>query len=339
MSPAQRAFSHSNRVRTAHALLDDTSMLLKLHRLVTTIDGDGLPAVHIISTHRPLLSTRRVGLFAGSFNPLTRAHLAVAEAARQVAALDAIVWVISSATVDKERVQRASVPDRLAQLDAFVRTSASDTVAIINRGLYVQEAEALRRCLTTDTALFVLIGFDKILQIFDPHYYDDRDSALRELFGLAHVLVAPRDNQGADALASLLARPENQAFSQFVQLIPVPPEHTRDSSTEVRALAAVHPVPLHDLRLLLPPEGLALAQTGAYAPSDGTFMGDRYALRERWLVALAAARVSAETPLPPLSRLVARAARPTKVGARLREWLASPATRRSPLEVRHILSV
>lgn len=329
----------AERRQLARAALDDTPALLTLYRLVHAVDSTAPPTAHVISTRQPLSEKSRVGLFAGSFNPLTRAHLAIAEAARRDAALDALVWAIAAVTVDKERVQRASVPDRLAQMNALLRTTPSDGLVAFNRGLYVEEAEALRRELASSAALYILVGFDKIVQIFDPRYYDDRDAALRELFELAHVLVAPRDDAGAEALASLLTRPENQQFAEFVQFVPVPPEHARDSSTEARALAGAAPLPLRTLSRLLPPEGMALAQTGAYTLSDAGTASDRYTLRERWLHALDVMSVPSTASLPPLSRLVARAARPSRVGAHLRTWLADPSLETIPPEARRILAL
>ena len=37
-----------------------------------------------------------------------------------------------------------------------------------------------------------IYGYDKVVQIFDPRYYDDRDAALDRLFALSSLLVAPR---------------------------------------------------------------------------------------------------------------------------------------------------
>ena len=37
--------------------------------------------------------------------------------------------------------------------------------------------------------LTLLVGYDKVVQILDPKYYDDRDAALHELFALARLLV------------------------------------------------------------------------------------------------------------------------------------------------------
>ncbi|MGH2514905.1 MAG: nicotinate-nicotinamide nucleotide adenylyltransferase, partial [Ktedonobacterales bacterium] len=250
----------TERGRAARAALDDTAALVRLRRLVRSVDVNAPPATHVIFASQPLSDVRRVGLFAGSFNPLTRAHLAIGEAARQVAALDAVVWGLAAVTVDKEHVERASMADRLAQMQVYVGTTSTDALAVFNRGLYVDEAAALRSHLARDVMLSILVGFDKIVQIFDPRYYADRDAALRELFALAHLLVAPRAGLGAEALAELLGRPENRPFARFVALVPMEPAFTDDSSTEARMLAATLPLPVPSLRRLLPPEGMALAR-------------------------------------------------------------------------------
>src|SRR6185437_16830019 len=93
----------------------------------------------------------------------------------------------------------------------------------------------------------------------------DRDAALRALFSLARLLVAPRDGEGAEALAALLAQPENRPFASHVRYLDVPAGYARDSSTEARALATETPPDLTALSQLVPPAGLALAlHTGAY---------------------------------------------------------------------------
>lgn len=328
----------TERVKAARATLDDTALLLRLHRLVESLHPHAPPQAHIVQERQPLVTLKRVGLFAGSFNPLTGAHLALADAARHVAALDAVIWSIAAVTVDKECVERASVPDRLAQLHAYSYTTPADVVASINRGLYVEEAEALRVRLADSATLFILVGFDKIVQIFDPHYYADRDAALRDLFALAHILVGPREDLGADQLEALLARPENRAFAPFVQFVPVAPEHARDSSTEARTLAMRSPLPMRELEQLVPPEGLALIQTGAYAATEPDSHTDPYLLREQWLNALDLAHVAETVRFPPLSRLVMRSARATGIGARLRTWLDHPTKTSIPADVRRIIA-
>ncbi|HLY31199.1 MAG TPA: hypothetical protein VKQ36_09220, partial [Ktedonobacterales bacterium] len=160
-----------------------------------------------------LARERRVGLLAGSYNPLTVAHVALAEAARHAARLDTLVWGVAAVTVDKEQVERASLPARLAQLQAYLACShspaAGDALVIFNHGLYVEQAQALRRLLAAEAELTIIVGFDKIVQILDPRYYENREQALARLFALARLLVAPRADQSEAALAALLAQPAN----------------------------------------------------------------------------------------------------------------------------------
>ncbi len=251
--------------------------MARIGQLVAQVT-DGVPAV-AVTGGAGLPLAKRVGLLAGSYNPLTLAHIALAEAARQSARLDAIVWACAAVTVDKERVTRASLPDRLAQLVAYLaatrptatapRGHVDDALVLLDHGLYVEQARALRTLLAPGAELTIIVGFDKVVQIFDPRYYADREAALQALFAQARLLVAPRDGQGEAALATLLARPENQPYAPYVAYCPLAPEYATDSSSEARQIAAMlAPDAIATspaLRRLLPPEGVALAATGAYA--------------------------------------------------------------------------
>ncbi len=314
--------AQTSRYRAAAALLDDPSALARLARAAATVTASEEPCVAPLAGARRLRSARRVGLFAGSFNPLTRAHVTLVNAALRAADLDVVIWACAVASVDKERVERAALVDRLAQMRAFVTGRRRDALALLNRGLYVDEARAIRALLMPSADLLMLVGFDKIVQIFDHRYYTDRDAALRELFSLASLLVAPRADDGAEALAALLARPENRPFATQVRYLDVPPTYTRDSSTEARLLAARIPPDEAALARLLPPAGAALArQTGAYQPT-GAAADDPYHLRARWLDALATMPPAITRRLPPLSSLVRQTLADDARGDALRGWLA-----------------
>jgi nicotinic acid mononucleotide adenylyltransferase len=281
------------------------------------MDPAAPPGAAILVGRARLQRSARVGVFSGSFNPLTLAHVALTDAARAQAQLDAIVWLLAVHTVDKERVERAAQHDRLAQMVAFAR-GRGDAVAVTNRGLYVEEARALQPVLAPGALLVMLVGFDKIVQILDPRYYADRDAALRELLAEASLIVAPRAGARRAELADLLAQPANRPFASSVGYLEMAPEHADESSTLARQLAQDNN--WEELRALLPPEGVALArETGAYAP-EGT-AATRYALRERWLRALG--RLSARTRrgLPSLTVLLRLTAMPNAHGAALRAWL------------------
>ena len=106
------------------------------------------------------------------------------------------MFAVATRTIDKERAEGALLEDRLLVLKLEARARRDWAVALVNRGLYVDQAELFRGALPGLRDLTFLVGFDKIVQIFDPRYYDDREAALGRLFGLASFAVAPRAGSG-----------------------------------------------------------------------------------------------------------------------------------------------
>ncbi len=248
-------------VRAAERL-NDARLAAQYTRTLQRLAAAPKPEGRILHTGALFERSRRVGLLAGSFNPLTRAHVALGEAARDAGALDAILWTLTVVTVDKERVERASLVDRLLQMHAFVDGGA-DALALINRGLYVEQASVAWELLPQLEELVIIVGFDKIVQIFDPRYYEDRDATLDRLFAIAALLVAPRADEDEVSLNALLARPENSRYRARVTFCPLPRRFRGESSSKARALVG-KPESDRRLRALLPPEGRALALlTGA----------------------------------------------------------------------------
>lgn len=320
--------AQTRRYHTAVTLLDGCARLAKLARAAADVEASDEPCAVALAGGRRLRAAMRVGVFAGSFNPLTRAHVALANTARRAAGMDALIWACAAASVDKERVERAALVDRLAQMQAFVAGRRRDTLALLNRGLYVDEARTIRALLAPSAELTLIVGYDKIVQIFDPKYYADRDAALRALFSLARLLVAPREGEGAEALAALLAQPENRPFARHVRYLDVPAGYAHDSSTEARVLAAETPPDIAALSWLLPPAGLALAlHTGAYRQAASAD-DDPYIVRARWLATLATLPPTTARNLPPLSTLVEQTLATNDRGNHLRAWLAGPHTTR-----------
>jgi len=180
---------------------------------------------------------RRLVALPGSFNPVHRAHLALLDAAVVAWRADAGSYVLSALTVDKERVSGMLLEDRLWLLCRQIEADpARDTrtVVVTNRGLYVDQAAALFGLFPTLGALAFVTGYDKIVQIFDPRYYTDRDAALDLLFSRASFLVAPRAGATRDYLHTLLARPENARYAARVTVLPLPLELAGVSSSRVR---------------------------------------------------------------------------------------------------------
>ena len=233
-------------------------------------------------------------VFPGSFNPPTTAHLAMLKQARQFTRQQSwathrkrktlLYAALSKHIVDKERVERPLLLDRIILLETLLRQRLPHTgIMLFNRGLYVEQAEAVRASFPRVQRLYFLLGFDKIVQILDPRYYENRDASLKRLFSLAQLLVAPRGKDGLDALQSLLAQPENQPFARYIHALPLGKGYRDISSSRIRQHgdAYDHDMPREVRRFM--------HETRAYAPplrlANGTQI-DYYAERVRVLDAL-----------------------------------------------------
>lgn len=257
----------------------DVPRLLRLRASLREVDSSRAPSARLVvdfAERQP----RRLALLPGSFNPLTNAHVALADLALGSGRVDGLAYLLASRTINKERVEGASLVDRLVCLEEWLKQQPGAGVVVVNRGLYVDQAELIRRAMPALDELWFVVGFDKIVQIFDPRYYDDRDAALGRLFSLASFLVSPREPARPEDLDEFLARSENRGYADLVVKLDLPARFQRLSSTRVRDASrrgeASADVPSIVKRFI--------RETGAYeAPSrepDGEEV-DRYALREQ----------------------------------------------------------
>jgi hypothetical protein len=150
-------------------------------------------------------------VYPGSFDPLTIAHLAVAEAALEHLQVTRIDLAISRRTLGKEHLDERSVAARVSTLRATLRDRPRLDVVVVDAELIVDIAAGYDA---------VVMGADKWAQVIDPAWYDG-DAAARDaaLARLPAVAVAPRD--GIDVPAELL--------------LPVPEHIAVVSATAVRA--------------------------------------------------------------------------------------------------------
>jgi len=269
----------------------DLRRLFALQEAVETLDLAGPPTARMLVPKTA--SFRRVGLLCGSFNPLTLAHTELAEQARETYQLDCTFFTLAKVTVDKERISGMGLADRLLLLSLYAQRHDHTGVALVNRGLYFEQAQAFRSLLGAAVELNFVVGMDKLVQIFDPRYYQDRDVALRQLFALASLIVANRGDLAQEEFNRLLDRPENQPYRPHVRFCPLPPAIADLSATAVRDDRAAG----KQIAAAVPVETAAfLAETRAYAPplwSDGEVI-DAYAVRLKLLTMLYAIRSWAE---------------------------------------------
>lgn len=226
---------------TILARLYDAPRLLALRRALRKVANAPEPSALPVAGPR-LDGAGTVALLPGSFNPPTVAHLALARAGLERGA-DAVLFSLATRTVDKEVITGAALEDRLLLLELLSARDARLGVLLVNRGLYVDQAVAVHAAFPSLREVIYLVGYDKIAQIFDPRYYDDRDAALERLFALASFLVAPRADAGPEELDNLLSRPENRRFAAAVEPLHLPPALRDVASSAVRAHAAGKPDP------------------------------------------------------------------------------------------------
>ncbi len=237
-------------------------------------------------------SWRRVGLLCGSFNPLTLAHTELAERAQSVVGLDTVLFTLATVTVGKERVTGLSLEDRLLLLTLYAQSRTQLGVALVNRGLYFEQAQAFRSLLGPAVELSFVVGMDKLLQILDPQYYQDRDAALRQLFAFTSLIVANRGAMAHAEFDALLDQPQNRAYRSHISFCQLADEIADVSATTVRQQLAAGLT----VDELVPEESAALlAKTRAFYPPlhRGERETDAYAARTKILESLYAGRTRA----------------------------------------------
>jgi len=135
-------------------------------------------------------STVRRGVFPGSFDPLTVAHVAVADAAVAALGLDRLELSVSRSALGKPHLD-STLNDRVADLRTAVADRPGWGVVVTTSQLLADVADGFD---------VVVLGADKLAQVFDPAWYGDatqRDEALRRL---PTVAVSPRAGQPLDDL-------------------------------------------------------------------------------------------------------------------------------------------
>ena len=137
----------------------------------------------------------RLGVYPGSFNPLTTGHLAIADAARQAHGLTRVELTVSTLALAKEDVAHPRFEHRIEVLQTAVASVEWLDLRVTELQLLADIAEGYQ---------VLIVGADKWLQIQDPVWYDDdpaqRDAALATLPAVA---IAPRDGLETPAAQTL----------------------------------------------------------------------------------------------------------------------------------------
>ena len=134
--------------------------------------------------------TRRLCVFPGTFNPPTRAHIALADAA--LAHCDEVLFVLPRSLPHKD-FSGVGFHDRLRLLRKAVFGRPRFAVASSNGGLFLDIARECRDAYGRDTDIAFLCGRDAAERIVEWPY--ERPEMLDEMFDEFSLLVARRQGE------------------------------------------------------------------------------------------------------------------------------------------------
>lgn len=265
-----------------------------------------------------------IGILSGSFNPPTLAHMELVRRAKESFQLDRVFFTISRITIDKEKVGGLILEDRLLLLSLLAESLGWASVAVVNKGLYFEQARAFRSLLGEGAEIYFIVGMDKVIQIFDPYYYKDMEKALKDLFSETQLIAAGRGTLGKEELKQLLAKTEIRHYRDKVHYLPIPEEMRGLASSDLRNKIADGELFHSQL-----PDSVErfVMESLAYRPA--------YEFRSRLLDLLYGVRDWAEAKCD-FEALVRIAAEETERGGKLRGILG--ANKLSPIQLKGVIS-
>jgi nicotinate (nicotinamide) nucleotide adenylyltransferase len=147
---------------------------------------------------RPAADQHRLGILSGTFNPPTRAHLALAASALGV--VDGVLFVMPRVLPHKS-YEGVGFEDRLRMLQLVVSEHPLFSLASTERGLFLDVARECRAELGARVALAFLCGRDAAERVVNWDY--GRPGAFLEMLREFELLVA--DRQGSFRIPEQMA--------------------------------------------------------------------------------------------------------------------------------------
>ncbi len=163
-----------------------------------------------------------LGIFPASFNPPTKAHLALIREAEKQVRLEEVLVLLDIQAMDKEP-REAEYEDRLTMLKKAFGRDPKVSIGISNRGLFIEKLKPLRKYYPSPIPFFFIVGFDTILRVMDKKYYPSRKRSLDELFNQCQFLVANRGDHARTTFVRLFDKPENRKYRDKVSFFALPP--------------------------------------------------------------------------------------------------------------------
>jgi nicotinate (nicotinamide) nucleotide adenylyltransferase len=207
----------------------------RLHREVEDFKAIRPPSILLIrKAPRGISAPKgRLGIFPASFNPPTKAHVALIREARKKYDLDEVLVLLDLQAMDK-RIVGAPPELRIEMLKIIFRRDPKISIGLSNRGLFLEKIKPLKRLFPSPIAIHFIVGFDTVLRVMDKKYYRNWKRSLDSLFEACQFLVANRGNHEEEAFERLFQERGNQRYKRKVSFFTLPKRLSSLSSSLVR---------------------------------------------------------------------------------------------------------
>ncbi len=204
-------------------------------KLVNEVDPNNSPHIVLLHQSSSAISSsgKKLGIFSGSFNPFTLAHSKMVELAYQCFELDEILLLIAKANVDKD-VFGWPIEARLLTLKLHTNNQSYLSLGISSHGRYIDKITALKQIYPKQSEFYFIVGYDTLVRIFEPKYYDDIHEELNTLFSQCKFIVANRKGVSIPEIKQFLDQPSLRTYQQFIKYISLPDYYANLSSTDIR---------------------------------------------------------------------------------------------------------
>lgn len=152
-------------------------------------------------------------LIAGSFNPLTNAHVDMCKIASSALGIEDVMMVLNTSNADKGK---AATDDLIRRAESLLMFSEAESnrvsqsspaqgcsstlsssvlrysIALCSVGRFVDQAKAIRSSSDVSSSLrrlIFIIGYDTLVRIFEPRFYVDMEAAVCATCNFIFILV------------------------------------------------------------------------------------------------------------------------------------------------------
>ena len=169
----------------------------------------------------------RLGVLGGAYNPITMAHLALADTVVNTFGMHEVLFVLPQVPPHKT-IFGASLAQRLEMMCLAVEDRPYAAVGLSTHGLFLDMYQGLLGVYPRHTEVFFLTGRDAAERILT-WPYDDAAVALHQMFTAFQLIVCDREGP-----FQLPDDPLLVPYRQRIHCCTLPPGFNHVSATEVR---------------------------------------------------------------------------------------------------------